>query len=205
MGPVRRSRFWAGGGHGVPLSRSIPGGPSVDALEELLEAPGLDVRDARVRPRGRARQALRTPRTAPVRKGVLGPAGRRHVAPGMLEEGREADRRVPPEARPRTAAGDDHRGDGTSTKRVSRRTSPGGEGKTESLTLIALESGETNGQIVRLVRKLKCRGSNSLSKIMDHSSGERRVFNTSFSVFRRVGESREDVSDIVHPTVVRVT
>ena len=79
------------------------------------------------------------------------------------------------------------------------------EGKTESQTLVALESGKTYGQIVRLVRKLKCRGSNSLSKIMDHSSGERRVFNTSFSVFRRVDEPREDVSDIVHPTVVRVT
>jgi len=68
-----------------------------------------------------------------------------------------------------------------------------------------LKTGETHGQVVRLVRKLKCRGSNSLSKIMDHSSGDRRIFNTSFSVFSRVDESPEDVSDIVHPTVVRVT
>src|SRR3989449_4574771 len=99
MGPVRRSRFWAGGGHGVPLSRSIPGGPSVDALEELLEAPGLDVRDARVRPRGRARQALRTPRAVAVRPGVLGPESRRNVATGVLEEGRAEDRGVPAESR----------------------------------------------------------------------------------------------------------
>jgi len=40
---------------------------------------------------------------------------------------------------------------------------------------------------------------------MDHSSGDSRVFNASFNVFRRVDESGEDVSDIVYPTVVRVT
>ena len=47
------------------------------------------------------------------------------------------------------------------------------------------------------LRDFEDRGLDSVSKIEDHSSGERRVFNTSLSVFRRVDESSEDVSDIV--------
>lgn len=60
-------------------------------------------------------------------------------------------------------------------------------------------------QVVRPVRDFAGPRSDSVSKIDDHSSGERRVFNASFSDFRRVDESREDVRDIVYPTIVRVT
>ena len=79
------------------------------------------------------------------------------------------------------------------------------EGKTESQTLVALESGETHGQVVHSVRDFEDRGFDSPSKIEDHSSGDRRVFNASFSVFSRVGEACEDFRDIIHPTVVRRT
>ena len=71
--------------------------------------------------------------------------------------------------------------------------------------LVALEAGETHGQVVHSVRDFEDRGFDSPSKIEDHSSGDRRVFNASFSVFSRVGEACEDFRDIIHPTIVRRT
>jgi len=68
-----------------------------------------------------------------------------------------------------------------------------------------LETRETPGHLVRPVRDFLDRRFDPLSKIVDHSSGESLVFKTSLSVFRRVDESREDVSDIVQPTVVGLT
>ncbi len=71
--------------------------------------------------------------------------------------------------------------------------------------LSPLEASNLDGQVVQSVRDFGDRGFDSGSKIEDHSSGDRRVFNASFSVLSRVGERREDFRDIVHPTIVRVT
>jgi len=68
-----------------------------------------------------------------------------------------------------------------------------------------LESRDPDGHLVCSVDDLVDRGAYSVSKIADHSSGESFSFNTSLSSLSGVREPFEDVSDIVHPFVVRVT
>jgi len=74
-------------------------------------------------------------------------------------------------------------------------------------SLVPLKSGDAEGHFVCAFAQFKDGGFQSSPKIRDrdHSPGERRSFNASLSNFSRGRESFEDVSDIVHPFVVRVT
>ena len=70
---------------------------------------------------------------------------------------------------------------------------------------LSLEFGDAKGHFVRSFDDSVDGGFQSSPKIRDHSSGERRSFNASLSSLSGVREPFEDVSDIVNPTVVRVT
>jgi hypothetical protein len=68
-----------------------------------------------------------------------------------------------------------------------------------------LELGDPEGHLVRPLDDLEDGGRQSSPKISDHCSGESFSFNASLSSLSCVREPFEDVPDIVHPSVVRVT
>jgi len=70
---------------------------------------------------------------------------------------------------------------------------------------MSLEGGDPHRHLVRSFDDLANGRPDSSSQICDHCSGESFSFNTSLSSFSGVREPFEEVSDIVHPTVVRVT
>ena len=71
-------------------------------------------------------------------------------------------------------------------------------------TASPLKASDLNRQVVQSVRDFGDCGFDSGSKIEDHSSGDILVFKTSFSVFSRVGEPCEDVSDIIKTILIKM-
>ena len=64
---------------------------------------------------------------------------------------------------------------------------------------LSLQPRHLDRQGVRSVGDFFDGRSDPRSKIADHSSGERRSFNASLSIFSRDRESFEDVGDIINP------
>src|SRR3990170_2919756 len=123
---------------------------------------------------GGSEQAPGATREARVRPGVLGAAGRRHVAAGVLEEGRAEGAGITVEARARAPARHDNCGHGAGPQDLPGGTpEEGGPPKEESLlTSLSLEPRNTYCEVVHPVRDFGDRGFDSVSKIDDHSSGE---------------------------------
>jgi hypothetical protein len=68
-----------------------------------------------------------------------------------------------------------------------------------------LERRNPQGHLVRSLDDLEECGIQSSPKIRDHCSGESFSFKTSLSSFSGVREAFEDISDIIHPSVVHST
>ena len=69
----------------------------------------------------------------------------------------------------------------------------------------SLEPPDAEGQFVRPFDDFARGCPDSSSQISDHNSGDIFAFKTSLSSLSGVREAFEDVSDIVHPSIVRVT
>ncbi len=111
MGSVRQSRLRARLGDRVSLVVAVSRDHAVDAGRVDLETAFLGVRPPGVGSGRGARPTFRVVDEIAVRPRVLGPAGGRDVAAGMLEGESRPDRGFSPAPRRGASAGGHHRGD----------------------------------------------------------------------------------------------
>lgn len=102
-------------------SSQVPRDPRVDGIAESVATSVRPLRDEPMGSCRRDRPSAPRDRTALPRPRALGPAGRRYVAPGMLEAGACHRRAIPPGPRRPSGPGLDRGRDRASTEIVPRR------------------------------------------------------------------------------------